>query len=353
MCVYILKLFNHPVETKVVTSWNTFITTLMSRVQISGGENSHLINKACSRCLHLPQIWLKVTLMLRLHHAGCYLHDLEYSFILVSSIWQRNWASTPCGLVTCRPRWVLSSCLGVPCLEGECRCFRIHQANVNKQINGFYCDFFVFLTRFGDLFGARAALSVACASTVVFFLLLAAANHPAMLFIHKVPTLFMHVIPGERLSTLNVKSAEMCACTVEFSIFPSLKTLFIVASQMVVTDLSEPEKRADALSKLGLCFGIGMIAGSTLGGNLNTRYGWISRPYLPPPSVQFCLLKQYFLEYLRLVFPREKFTACVGAAGSFFSLLLVLKFIPENTKPHAPTADASSESHFSYTNNNP
>lgn len=48
---------------------------------------------------------------------------------------------------------------------------------------------------------------------------------------------------------------------------------FLVASQMVVTDLSEPEKRADALSKLGLCFGIGMIAGSTLGGNLNTRYG--------------------------------------------------------------------------------
>lgn len=66
--------------------------------------------------------------------------------------------------------------------------------------------FLGFPGRFGDLFGARAALSVACASTIVFFLLLAVANHPAMLFIHKLPTLFMHVIPGEHLSVLNVKS---------------------------------------------------------------------------------------------------------------------------------------------------
>ncbi|XP_013874083.1 solute carrier family 22 member 18 [Austrofundulus limnaeus] len=122
--------------------------------------------------------------------------------------------------------------------------------------------------RFGDLFGARAALSLACASTSVFFVLLASATHPILLFIHKLPTVFMHVLP---------------------------------ACQMVVTDLSEPEKRADALSKLGLCFGIGMIAGSTLGGNLNTRYG-------------------------------ETVTALVGAAGSAFSLLLVINFIPKSTK---------------------
>nr|XP_046251451.1 solute carrier family 22 member 18 isoform X1 [Scatophagus argus] len=133
--------------------------------------------------------------------------------------------------------------------------------------------------RFADLFGARVALSLACASTVVFFLLLAVANHPAMLFIHKLPTVFMHVLP---------------------------------ATQMVVADLSEPEKRADALSKLGLCFGVGMIAGSTLGGHLNTRYG-------------------------------ETFTACFGAAGSAFSLLLVLTFIPKTTKVQAPTTSTDSE----------
>ncbi|XP_041845134.1 solute carrier family 22 member 18 [Melanotaenia boesemani] len=134
--------------------------------------------------------------------------------------------------------------------------------------------------RFADLFGARAALSLACAATVVFFVLLAIADHPILLFIHKLPTIFMHVMP---------------------------------ACQMVVTDLSEPEKRADALSKLGLCFGVGMIAGSTLGGQLVTRYG-------------------------------ETFTACVGAAGSAFSLFMVLTFIPKSTKAEASRSSTESES---------
>ncbi|CAK6971542.1 solute carrier family 22 member 18 [Scomber scombrus] len=135
--------------------------------------------------------------------------------------------------------------------------------------------------RFADLFGARAALSLSCSATIVFFLLLAIANHPAMLFVHKLPTVFMHVLP---------------------------------ASQMVVADLSEPEKRADALSKLGLCFGVGMIVGSTLGGHLSKHYG-------------------------------ETFAACFGAAGSAFSLMLVLKFIPKTTKVQAPktTTDSAAE----------
>ncbi|XP_060924330.1 solute carrier family 22 member 18 [Limanda limanda] len=130
--------------------------------------------------------------------------------------------------------------------------------------------------RFADLHGARAALSLAFGATVVFFLLMAVASNPLMLFLHKIPTVFMHVLP---------------------------------ASQMVITDLSHPEKRADGLSKLGLSFGIGMIVGSTLGGQLNTRYG-------------------------------ETFTACFGAVGSFFTLLLVLKFIPKTTKDQ----DSSSSS---------
>ncbi|KAM4593172.1 solute carrier family 22 member 18 [Odontesthes bonariensis] len=134
--------------------------------------------------------------------------------------------------------------------------------------------------RFADLFGARAALTLSCAATSVFFVLLAIADHPVLLFIHKLPTIVMHVIP---------------------------------ACQMVVTDLSEPEKRADSLAKLGLCFGIGMIAGSTLGGQLNTRYG-------------------------------ETFTACVGAAGSAVSVLLVLNFIPKSTKSEASRSNTKSES---------
>ncbi|XP_054627392.1 solute carrier family 22 member 18-like [Dunckerocampus dactyliophorus] len=133
--------------------------------------------------------------------------------------------------------------------------------------------------RFADVFGARAALSLSCAATIVFFILLALADSPAMLFIQKLPTVFMHVLP---------------------------------ASQMVVADLSKPEERADCLSKLGLCFGIGMIAGSTLGGHLVTHYG-------------------------------ERFAAYSGAAGSALSLLLVLIFIPETTKAQAPKANTESE----------
>lgn len=133
--------------------------------------------------------------------------------------------------------------------------------------------------RFGDLFGARAALSLACGANIVFFLLLAIADSPAMLFIHKLPTIFMHVLP---------------------------------ASQMVVTDLTEPEKRAGALSKIGLCFGIGIIVGSTLGGQLSKNFG-------------------------------ETFAAYFGVAGSTLSFLLVLKFIPKTTKDGASKSNTQGE----------
>lgn len=49
---------------------------------------------------------------------------------------------------------------------------------------------------------------------------------------------------------------------------------------MVVTDLSENNMRADALSKLGLCFGIGMITGSSLGGTLSTHFGYCCVNYI-------------------------------------------------------------------------
>ncbi|XP_027024456.1 solute carrier family 22 member 18 [Tachysurus fulvidraco] len=124
--------------------------------------------------------------------------------------------------------------------------------------------------RFADIFGARAALSLSCFASVIYFLLLAAADSVLLLFLHKLPAVFMHTLPG---------------------------------SQMVVTDLSENNKRADALAKLGLCFGIGMITGSSLGGTLSMHLG-------------------------------EKFAAYVASVGSVINLLLVLKFIPKHTKKH-------------------
>uniref|UniRef100_A0A671RZ01 Organic cation transporter-like protein 2 n=1 Tax=Sinocyclocheilus anshuiensis TaxID=1608454 RepID=A0A671RZ01_9TELE len=137
--------------------------------------------------------------------------------------------------------------------------------------------------RCADVFGARAALTVSCLASVVYFLLLTVADNTFMLFVHKLPAVFMHGLPG---------------------------------AQMVVADLSENEKRADALGKLGLCFGIGMIAGSSLGGTLSTRFG-------------------------------EKFAASFAAVGSFVSLLLVLNFIPKQTKIQTmPEKKGSSNSVF-------
>ncbi|MBN3300881.1 S22AI protein, partial [Amia calva] len=122
--------------------------------------------------------------------------------------------------------------------------------------------------RFADIFGARMALATSCLASVMYFLLLGFTNSVPLLFIHKLPAVFMHILPG---------------------------------AQMVVTDLTEPEKRTDALGKLGLCFGIGMITGSSLGGFLSTHYG-------------------------------ESFAAFVGAGGSLLSTVLVISFIPKHTK---------------------
>ncbi|NXV98934.1 S22AI protein, partial [Fregetta grallaria] len=44
-------------------------------------------------------------------------------------------------------------------------------------------------------------------------------------------------------------------------------------AQKVITDLTTPSQRTDALGKLGLCFGIGIIIGSALGGVLSTTFG--------------------------------------------------------------------------------
>lgn len=74
---------------------------------------------------------------------------------------------------------------------------RTQEEGARNQEAVVHCYLF-FVSSFGDVFGARIALLVACSSTVVFFLLLAIADHPIMLFVHKVPTVFMHVLPGNK-----------------------------------------------------------------------------------------------------------------------------------------------------------
>ncbi|NXV39944.1 S22AI protein, partial [Rissa tridactyla] len=94
--------------------------------------------------------------------------------------------------------------------------------------------------RFADQFGTRAALILSCASGSAFFLLMSMSTSIPLLFLSRLPAVFMHGLPG---------------------------------AQKVITDLTAPSQRADALGKLGLCFGIGIIVGSALGGVVSTKFG--------------------------------------------------------------------------------
>uniref|UniRef100_A0A669QUM4 Organic cation transporter-like protein 2 n=1 Tax=Phasianus colchicus TaxID=9054 RepID=A0A669QUM4_PHACC len=94
--------------------------------------------------------------------------------------------------------------------------------------------------RFADQFGNRAALTLSCASASAFFLLLSISTSIPILFLSRLPSVFMHGLPG---------------------------------AQKVITDLTAPSERAAALGKLGLCFGVGIIIGSALGGVLSTKFG--------------------------------------------------------------------------------
>ncbi|XP_058926201.2 solute carrier family 22 member 18 [Kogia breviceps] len=99
--------------------------------------------------------------------------------------------------------------------------------------------------RFADQRGARAAFTLSFLASSALYLLLAAACNPALpgvalLFASRLPGALMHTLP---------------------------------AAQMVITDLSAPEERPAALGRLGLCFGVGIIFGSLLGGTLSSTCG--------------------------------------------------------------------------------
>ncbi|XP_053780842.1 solute carrier family 22 member 18 isoform X2 [Desmodus rotundus] len=106
--------------------------------------------------------------------------------------------------------------------------------------------------RFADQRGARAAFTVSFLAASTLYLLLTAACSPALpgvalLFASRLPAVFIHMLP---------------------------------AAQMVVADLSAPEERPAALGRLGLCFGVGTIFGSLLGGTLSAACGIQCPPFV-------------------------------------------------------------------------
>ncbi|NXF86364.1 S22AI protein, partial [Eubucco bourcierii] len=137
--------------------------------------------------------------------------------------------------------------------------------------------------RFADQFGTRAALILSCASASAFFLLTSISTSIPLLFLSRLPAVFMHGLPG---------------------------------AQKVITDLTTPSQRADALGKLGLCFGVGIIIGSALGGVLSTKFGIFVPIY-------------------------------VGLVGSLINTMIAMAWIPLQAKPksdHHATEQSTSQS---------
>ncbi|KFZ54281.1 Solute carrier family 22 member 18, partial [Antrostomus carolinensis] len=154
--------------------------------------------------------------------------------------------------------------------------------------------------RFADQFGTRPALILSCASGSAFFLLTSISTSIPLLFLSRLPAVFMHGLPG---------------------------------AQKVIADLTTPSQRADALGKMGLCFGISIIIGSALGGVLSTKFGSsvCSPCVFPPPCyTDWKLLGNHRLQVS--VYPWREvrgMSSSVGTSqsGSVFSIREILRLM--------------------------
>ena len=108
--------------------------------------------------------------------------------------------------------------------------------------------------RFGDIFGARAALLLAFLSSFCTYLILAMANDIPALFFSRLFAFMMHAMHGTLCKTCG----------------PLVIVCVLSGAQMVMTDVSGAKDRADALGKLGVAYGIGMVVGPPFGGWLVT-----------------------------------------------------------------------------------
>merc|ERR1712013_23564 len=131
--------------------------------------------------------------------------------------------------------------------------------------------------RLGDLFGERTALITAFSSSVLTYILTGVSYSIPILFLSRLPSVFLHVMQG---------------------------------SQMVVTALSSDKDRAAALARLGFSYGIGMVIGPTIGGFVTTNFG-------------------------------EYAAAFLAAGGSSLSLALVIWYVPNIPKQVQPKSNQS------------
>ncbi|XP_071950315.1 solute carrier family 22 member 18-like [Antedon mediterranea] len=132
--------------------------------------------------------------------------------------------------------------------------------------------------RFADVHGSRIAMLLAFSSAALMYGILGAATSAFGVFLSRLPSLFLHAFH---------------------------------ASQIVIVDVTEPSKRAAALGRMSLSYGLGRVIGPLIGGQVASRFS-------------------------------EQSSAFVACGGSLLSVLIILKFIPKNTKTSG-AKDASGE----------
>eukprot|EP00058_Branchiostoma_floridae_P017655 XP_002603144.1 hypothetical protein BRAFLDRAFT_63222 [Branchiostoma floridae] len=93
--------------------------------------------------------------------------------------------------------------------------------------------------RFGDLYGGRLSLTVSFLAFTSVCLMLAFCDSILVLFLTRLPLLFIHIVPS---------------------------------FQMVVSDVTDDESRAAALGLLGLSLITGIVLGSLFGGMVTEKY---------------------------------------------------------------------------------
>ncbi|XP_069105931.1 LOW QUALITY PROTEIN: solute carrier family 22 member 18-like [Argopecten irradians] len=128
--------------------------------------------------------------------------------------------------------------------------------------------------RFGDLFGGRAAMMLAFASASMTYLFLGLADSFPLLFISRLPSVFMHAMQG---------------------------------GQMIVTDMGDKQQRAASLGMLGLSYGVGMVVGPFIGGLITKMFD-------------------------------EQTAAFAAFIGSVLSMFFAYFFIPKKTKKISVTS---------------
>ncbi|XP_074656261.1 solute carrier family 22 member 18-like [Tubulanus polymorphus] len=147
--------------------------------------------------------------------------------------------------------------------------------------------------RFGDLFGSRTAFVIGFLASAASFFILGISYSIPLLFVSKLPSLFMHVMQG---------------------------------GQMVITDLSDPKDRTDALAKLGFSYGIGFAVGPLIGGFITNRYGSHTAAFAAGFISLLAVLNIYlFIPYVHK--PHEKLHETHASGGQVFSPKKLMKLV--------------------------